>query len=415
MFHIAQQFGSKVLWPVITNAPGVFQAFGTYYAGYQLNKVPYSILKNAEKFLETFPEKAETIMDQLTPVLKKHIGTLTMYSVGIGAVVTVGSFAVQAIMAYVQAYFTYIIGKPTLTTEYEFETFYTRQFQKIYTPIESALYTLFPSWKKEPAPAPLKAIFDSDTQKEIDLAKKATLAAHELDNVFFSHILLHGKPGTGKTMVGREIAKQKNMNWININGGSFAQFRGRNEELKELNALFNQIEKSNRPTVIFIDEVEGFAMKRERSDQTQLQALNILLNRTGTETKKFVLVMATNRPEDLDPALLNRVHHKIHIPTPGPNERLAILVQKITQLFGQEALQSVFCKKFLDDMNPLLEGLTGRDLTNLCQTWQITQIAQHDLGLTQELAWQALLKYLDQKKQVESIEQQALILQASGA
>src|SRR6266545_843314 len=117
-------------------------------------------------------------------------------------------------------------------------------------------------------------------------------------------VLLHGPPGTGKTLLAKAVASETNANFYSISGPEImSKFYGQSEE--NLRDMFKQAEE-NAPSIIFIDELDSIAPKRdevtgevERRVVAQLLALMDGLQARG----KVVVIGATNRPNALDPAL----------------------------------------------------------------------------------------------------------------
>src|SRR3989454_586311 len=133
-------------------------------------------------------------------------------------------------------------------------------------------------------------------------------------------VLLHGPPGTGKTLLAKAVASETNANFHSISGPEImSKFYGQSEE--NLRDIFKQAEE-NAPSIIFIDELDSIAPKRdevtgevERRVVAQLLALMDGLQARG----KVVVIGATNRPNALDPALRRpgRFDREIEIGVPG--------------------------------------------------------------------------------------------------
>ena len=141
-------------------------------------------------------------------------------------------------------------------------------------------------------------------------------------------VLLHGPPGTGKTLLAKAVASETNANFHSISGPEImSKFYGQSEE--NLRDIFKQAEE-NAPAIIFIDEIDSIAPKRdevtgevERRVVAQLLALMDGLAARG----KVVVIGATNRPNSLDPAIRRpgRFDREIEIGIPDRDGRLEIL------------------------------------------------------------------------------------------
>src|ERR671930_196659 len=174
-------------------------------------------------------------------------------------------------------------------------------------------------------------------------------------------VLLHGPPGTGKTLLAKAVASETNANFHSISGPEImSKFYGQSEE--NLRDIFKQAEE-NAPSIIFIDELDSIAPKRdevtgevERRVVAQLLALMDGLQARG----KVVVIGATNRPNALDPALRRpgRFDREIEIGVPDRDGRLEIL-QIHTR--GMPLAKDVNLEKLAD----ISHGFVGADLQAL--------------------------------------------------
>ena len=141
-------------------------------------------------------------------------------------------------------------------------------------------------------------------------------------------VLLHGPPGTGKTLLAKAVASETNSNFILINGPEImSKYYGQSEE--NLRKKFEEAEK-NAPSIIFIDEIDAIASKREESkgEVERRVVAQLLAIMDGLKTRgKVVVIAATNIPNSLDPALRRpgRFDREIEIGVPSRAGRLNIL------------------------------------------------------------------------------------------
>ena len=139
----------------------------------------------------------------------------------------------------------------------------------------------------------------------------------------YRHLLLHGSPGTGKTMFAKNLAQSSNMDYAILTGGDIAPL-GR-EAVTEMHKLFDWASHSKRGLLLFFDEADAFLRKRTGADgaisEDMRNALNAFLYRTGETSKDFMVVFASNQPEQLDWAVQDRVDESVEFFLPGPNER----------------------------------------------------------------------------------------------
>lgn len=123
--------------------------------------------------------------------------------------------------------------------------------------------------------------------------------------------------GTGKTMVAKRLARSAGLDYAIMTGGDVGPLGP--DAVTQLHKLFDWSEASSRGLLLFIDEADAFLGKRSRHSMSEnhRNALNALLYRTGEASKHFMLVLATNRPEDLDSAVTDRVDESMHFVLPN--------------------------------------------------------------------------------------------------
>ncbi len=141
-------------------------------------------------------------------------------------------------------------------------------------------------------------------------------------------VLLHGPPGTGKTLLAKAVASETNSNFASISGPEImSKFYGESEG--RLREIFEQAQE-NAPSIIFIDELDSIAPKREEvTGEVEKRVVSQLLAlMDGLQSRgKVVVIGATNRPNALDPALRRpgRFDREIEIGVPNKDSRLQIL------------------------------------------------------------------------------------------
>ncbi|PNW84441.1 hypothetical protein CHLRE_03g144967v5 [Chlamydomonas reinhardtii] len=140
----------------------------------------------------------------------------------------------------------------------------------------------------------------------------------------FRHMLFYGPPGTGKTMVAKRMARTSGMDYAIMSGGDVAPLEGK--AVTQLHQTFDWAEKSRRGLLLFIDEADAFLGRRSDAMSEGLRgALNAMLFRTGDQSRDFMVVLATNRPGDLDDAVLDRMDEALEFGLPGVAERQRLL------------------------------------------------------------------------------------------
>ena len=174
-------------------------------------------------------------------------------------------------------------------------------------------------------------------------------------------VLLHGPPGTGKTLLAKAVANETNAHFITINGPEImSKFYGESEA--NIRKIFEDAEK-NAPSIIFIDEIDSLAPKREESkgevERRVVAQLLTLLD--GLKSRgKVIVIAATNIPNAIDPALRRpgRFDREIEIMPPGKKGRFEIL-----KIHTRNMPLSKDVK--LSDIADITHGFVGADLAAL--------------------------------------------------
>jgi transitional endoplasmic reticulum ATPase len=174
-------------------------------------------------------------------------------------------------------------------------------------------------------------------------------------------VLLHGPPGTGKTLLAKAVANETNTNFYSISGPEImSKFYGESEE--RLREVFKEAEE-NAPSIIFIDEIDSIAPKREEvSGDVEKRVVSQLLTlMDGIQSRgKLVVIGATNRPNAIDPALRRpgRFDREIDIGIPDEQGRLDIL---LIHTRGMPLTEDVD----LESIAKVTHGFVGADLEAL--------------------------------------------------
>lgn len=175
-------------------------------------------------------------------------------------------------------------------------------------------------------------------------------------------ILLIGPPGTGKTMLAKAIAGEASANFFSASGSDFNEvFVG--VGAKRIRELFRQA-RAAKPAIIFIDEIDCLGKSRKNDQNGELQQTNnaLLTCMDGFDTGEGVIVVAaTNRPEDLDEALLRpgRFDRKVFVPLPDTKGRRAILQthSRNTPIHAPEHALAILAQT--------TAGMSGAELANV--------------------------------------------------
>ncbi|KCZ71917.1 AAA family ATPase, CDC48 subfamily [Candidatus Methanoperedens nitroreducens] len=180
-------------------------------------------------------------------------------------------------------------------------------------------------------------------------------------------VLLHGPPGTGKTMIAKAVANETDANFVSISGPEImSKYYGESE--KQIREIFEEAEKT-APTIIFIDEIDSIAPKREdvtgeveRRVVAQLLSLMDGLKARG----QVIVIAATNRPNAIDPALRRggRFDREIEIGIPDRLGRLEVL-QIHTR--GMPLAEDLLDEKGMRAIADMTHGFVGADISSLCK------------------------------------------------
>ncbi|XP_027585565.1 spastin isoform X3 [Pipra filicauda] len=177
-------------------------------------------------------------------------------------------------------------------------------------------------------------------------------------------LLLFGPPGNGKTMLAKAVAAESNATFFNISAASLtSKYVGEGEKL--VRALF-AVARELQPSIIFIDEVDSLLCERREGEHDASRRLKteflIAFDGVQSSGEDRILVMgATNRPQELDDAVLRRFTKRVYVSLPNEETRL-ILLKNLLSKQGSPLTQ-----KELAQLARMTDGYSGSDLTALAK------------------------------------------------
>ncbi len=223
-------------------------------------------------------------------------------------------------------------------------------------------------------------------------------------------VLMHGPPGTGKTLLAKAVANETDAHFISIQGPEImSKYVGGSEE--RLRELFEEAEE-NAPSIVFIDEIDAIAPKREEvSGEVERRVVAQLLTlMDGLKTRGQVVVIgATNRPDALDPAIRRggRFDREIEIGVPDKDGRQEVLQIHTRGMPLDEKVD-------LEEIAETTHGFVGADLETLCKeaAMRVLRRVLPDIKpeeeIPQEILQEMIIKKSDFREALREIQPSAL-------
>lgn len=291
-------------------------------------------------------------------------------------------------------------GKPSLVRETS-----RRNFLQLASSPYSTVKNML---KSTTAEAALKDVILS---KDLDnrLKRVAVSTSNTIKNrAPYRHMLLHGPPGTGKTMFAKGLAKESGMHYAIMTGGDVAPL-GR-DAVTEIHKVFDWANATNKGVLLFVDEADAFLRKRsnEKISEDMRNALNAFLYRTGEASNKFMVVYASNQPEQFDWAINDRIDEMVEFRLPGFEERLRMIIQYMDKYLlhppmGSKVINVVgIDETVLRSVATVTEGYSGREISKLAIAWQAAAYGTANATIDKALLEEVLAESKNSKKQKSS-------------
>ncbi|XP_030661717.1 ATPase family AAA domain-containing protein 3C-like [Nomascus leucogenys] len=209
----------------------------------------------------------------------------------------------------------------------------------------------------------------------------------------YRNVLTYGPPGTGKMLIPKKLALHSGMDYAIMTGGDVAPM-GR-EGVTAMHKLFDWASTSRRGLLLFMDEADAFLRKRASEEiSNDLRAtLNAFLYHMGQHSNKFMLVLASNLPEQFDCAINSRIDVMVHFDLPQQEERERLVrmyfdnyvLKPATEGKRRLKLAQFDYGRKCSEIARLTEGMSGQEIAQLALSWQAMAYASKDGVLTEAM------------------------------
>jgi ATPase family AAA domain-containing protein 3A/B len=199
-------------------------------------------------------------------------------------------------------------------------------------------------------------------------------------------------------MFAKGLAKEAGLDYAILTGGDIAPLG--KDAVTEIHKIFDWAKTSKKGVVIFVDEADAFLRKRstEKISEDLRNALNAFLYCTGEATNKFLLVLASNQPEQFDWAINDRLDEMIEFKLPGYDERVKMIAMYMEKYILKPPLGSkTIIIENPDEVLALIPklaedtaGYSGREISKLAIAWQAGAYGSSDTKVTKEMLMRVL-------------------------
>ncbi|KAF8363218.1 atad-3, partial [Pristionchus pacificus] len=340
-----------------------------------------------EEQRKTAVEKMKTGASMLGAALDNFLNDKTKMTAAVGGLtaLAIGWYSAKRGTAVAGRYIEARLGKPSLVRE----TSRVTPFESMKHPIKTAKMIM--RSKEDPLKGVVLSPALESRLRDVAISTSNT----RRHNGLFRNILFYGPPGTGKTLFAKSLARHSGLDFAIMTGGDVAPM-GR-DGVSAIHKLFDWASNSRKGLLVFIDEADAFLQKRNKGEMSEdvRAALNAFLYRTGEQSRRVMLVVASNQPEQFDWAVNDRLDQLIEFALPGTLERERILLQYFKEHVADAAtsgargqrlkLADFDWVKKCNQVAAMTDGLSGRELSKLVVGWQAAAYASEDGVLTEKM------------------------------
>lgn len=214
----------------------------------------------------------------------------------------------------------------------------------------------------------------------------------------FRHLLLHGPPGTGKTLFAKKLALSSGLDYAILTGGDVAPL-GR-DAVTQIHRLFDWAKTSRKGLLLFIDEADAFLRRRASDAMSEdlRNAFNAFLYRTGDLSKDFMIVYASNAPEQFDWAINDRIDEIVKFDLPTAEERERMLRMHLDTYISDDIKLDGVGDQHLAEAVKATEGFSGREIEKLVVAWQAAAYANETATFAPNTLKKVLDSHVDQRQ-----------------